>query len=373
MQGRLDILDARDFDGKWFDYIIIEVLTSSQIVSSMSGWREQSIFFTYIQKHPGFFSPNSMHAPPISFDDTSLFLATNALQSSSSRLAKTHPLSSRLKEILDFTQEIQICSATMRSEQLFEKLQPLRAWLFWMPVTLVQHREIEITEMILLAQLYTIALAIDSSLPELGGAALGSLTVAPIEQIDNYIRHGHSLSRTMEGKSAGLDEMMQFSRLLVARFRLEDPDFDEPSQGQLHGPPSPYGFQRLSIGSQPSTPGLATGTPPGYPSGHASFSGAFAMLSSHSLEDLSVPASPFLRYGSPTSRPHSQIFDASPRISDVSFENRSSSVYSLKEDSPLYSPGYLDDEPVYAIGEHSPRRHGRLSVFDSKLLKVEPD
>jgi hypothetical protein len=339
----------------------------------MSEWKEQSIFFTYIQKHPGFFSPNSVHPPPISFDDTSLFLATNALQRSSSRLSKTHPLASRLKEILDFTHEIQICSATMRSEQLFEKLQPLRAWLFWMPVTLVQHHEIEVTEMILLAQLYTIALAIDSSLPELGGAALGSLTVAPIEQIDSYIRHGHNLRRVLDGKSAGLDEMMQFSRLMVARYRLEDPVCNETSQGQIRGPHSPYGFQHLSIASQPSTPGFAAGTPPGYPSGNSSFSGAFAMLPSHSLEDLSVPASPFLRYGSPTSRPHSQIFEASPRLSEFSFGKRSSSVYSFKGDSPVYSPGYLDDEPVYTIGEHSPRTHGRLSVLDNTRLKVEPD
>lgn len=339
----------------------------------MSEWKDESIFYTYIQKHPGFFSPNSIHPPPISFDDTSLFLATDELQRSSSRLSKAHPLSSRLKEILDFTHEIQICSATMRSEQLFEKLQPLRAWLFWMPVTLVQHREIEVTEMILLAQLYTIALAIDASLPELGGAALGSLTIVPIEQIDSYIRHGQNLRRTSDGKSAGLDEMMQFSRLMVARYRLGDPDSNETSQGQIHGPQSPYGFQRLSIGSQPSTPGFATGTPPGYPSGNSIFSGAFAMISSHSLDDLSVPASPFIRYGSPTSRPHSQIYEASPRLSELTFQKRASSVYSFQGDSPVYSPGYLDDEPVYAIGEHSPRVPGRLSVHDNIRFKVEPD
>ena len=340
----------------------------------MSEWKHESRFYTYIQRHPGFFSPNSMHPPPISFDDTSLFLATDALQRSSSRLSKAHPLSSRLKEILDFTNEIQISSARLRSEQLFEKLQPLRAWLFWMPVTLVQHREIEVTEMILLAQLYTIALAIDSSLPELGGAALGSLTVVPIEQIDSYVRHGQNLRRIPDGKSAGLDEMMQFSRLMVARCRLEDPESSDASQGHhIHVPQSPYGFQRLSIGSQPSTPGFVTGTPPGYPTGNSIFSGPFGMLSSHSLEDLSVPASPFLRYGSPTSRPHSQVFEASPRLSEVSFDKRASSVYSFQGDSPVYSPGYLDDEPVYAIGEHSPRVPARLSFIDNTRVKVEPD
>ena len=342
----------------------------------MSEWRDESIFYSYIQRHPGFFSPNSLRPPSISFDDTSLFLAIDALQRSSSRMSKAHPLSSRLKEILDFTHEIQICSATMRSEQLFEKLQPLRAWLFWMPVTLVQYREIEVTEMILLAQLYTIALAIDSSLPELGGAALGSLTVVPIEQIDSYIRHGQNLRRTVDGKSAGLDEMMQFSRLMVARYRLEDPDYNEFQPGPMHVPPhSPYGFQHLTIGSQPSTPGFVTGTPPGYPTGNSIFSGPFGMISSHSLDELSVPASPFLRYGSPTSRPHSQIYEASPRLSEGSFSKRASSVYSIQGgDSPVYSPGFLDDEPIYTIGDHSPRAPARLSVHDSNIrFKIEPE
>lgn len=342
-----------------------------QIVSSMSEWKDESIFNTYIQKHPGFFLPNSM--PLISFDDTSLSLATDALQCSSSRLSKAHPLASRLKEILDFTNEIQVCSATMRHEQLFEKLQPLRAWLFWMPVTLVQHREIESTEMILLAQLYTIALAIDSALPELGGAALGSLTVVPIEQIDDYIRHGQNLRRFADGKSSGLDEMMQFSRLMVARYRLEDPDSNDTPQGHIYIPQSPYGFQRLSIGSQPSTPGFVTGTPPGYPTGNSFYAGAFGMLSTHSLDDLSVPASPFLRYGSPTSRPHSQIYEASPRLSEVAYDKRASSVYSFQGDSPIYSPGYLDDESAFSIGEHSPRHPGRLSFVDSPRVKLEPD
>lgn len=294
----------------------------------------------------------------MSFDDDSLYLATGAIQRLSSRLPKTHSLSRRLKEILDFTQEIQASSATMRSEQLFEKLQPLRAWLFWMPVTLIQADDIDSSEMILLAQLYTIALAIDSSIPELGGAALGSLTVGAIQKIDDRIRHGQNTKWAMAPESADLDEIMQFSRLMLTRYRLEEPENHDMYQAQTRGPQSPYGFQHLSIGSLPSTPGFAPGTPAGYPQGYSGFSGPFSVLPSHSSEDLSVPASPFLRYSSPTSRPHSQILEASPRLSEASFEKRPSSLYSVKGESPAYSPGYIDDEPVYIFGDHSPSYTG---------------
>ena len=290
----------------------------------------------------------------MSFDDESLYLAISTIQRLFSRLPKAHPLSRRLKEILDFTQEIQTCSATMRSEQLFEKLQPLRAWLFWMPVTLIQVDEIDSSEMILLAQLYTVALAIDSSIPELGGAALGSLTMSAIQNIDDKIRHSQNTSYGDSPESADLDEMMQFSRLMLARYRLEEPGSHEMTQTQIRSSQSPYSFRHLSIGSLPSTPGFAPGTPAGYPQGASGFAGPFSVLPSHSLEDLSVPASPFLRYGSPTSRPHSQLPEASPRLSDVSFEKRPSSLYSFKGDSPAYSPGYIDDEPVFTFGGHSP-------------------
>lgn len=298
----------------------------------------------------------------MAFDDESLFMATAAIQRLSNRLSKAHPLSRRLNEILDFTQEIQTCSATMQSEQLFEKLQPLRAWLFWMPVTLIQANEIESSEMILLAQLYTIALAIDSSIPELGGAALGSLTISAIHQIDEKIRYNQNTRSTFVTEHAGLDEMMQFSRLMLTRYRLEDPRNHDIGQARLHGPPSPYGLQHLSIGSQPSTPGFAPGTPAGYPQGTPGFSGAFSMLPSHSLEDLSIPASPFLRYSSPTSRPHSQIFETSPRLSERSFEKRSSSIYSIKGESPAYSPGYIDDETIFTFGGQSPGYIGGFAI-----------
>lgn len=295
-----------------------------------------------------------MNHSPLSFDDESLLLATGTLQRLSARLSKTHPLFRRLKEILEFTKEIQSCSATMQSDQLFEKLQPLRAWLFWMPVALIWQasgNEIDSSEMILLAQLYTIALAIDSSIPELGGAALGSLTVGPTRQIDNKIHNSRGSSAMC---SSDLDEMMQFSRLLIARCRLEDRPGQDSRPSQTRVPHSPYGFQNLAIGSQPSTPSFAPGTPVGLSPVTSGFSGTFPAVASHSLEDLSAPVSPFLRYSSPTSRPHSQLLEASPRVSEASLENPSNSAFSVKGESPAYSPRYLDDEPVFSFGGNSP-------------------
>lgn len=317
----------------------------------MSPWKDSSRFISYIEDNPGFFSQRSLQPSTLSLDDESLFLATGALQRLSTRLANHHPLSRHLHEMLEFTREIQTYSATMQSDQIFEKLQPLRSWLFWMPVTLIQADEIESSAMILLAQLYTIALAVDSSLPELGGAALGSLTVGAIQEIDSKLRYTRGTRRLGDLDPADLDGMMQFSRLMLARHRLENTESHDTSRIQLQGQHSPYGFQHLSLGSQPGTPSFQPGTPAGYPNG---FPGPFPMIPNRSMEDLSAPASPFLRYESPSSQRNSQHFEHSPRLSDGSFDNRSLSAYSFRGESPAYSPGYTGDEQAFTFGGHSP-------------------
>lgn len=316
----------------------------SSVVCSMRPWKNNSRFVSYIEDHPGLFSPKSVQPSSLSMDDESLFLATGALQRLSARLPNHYPSSQYLNDMLEFTKDIQTSSATMQSDQIFERLQPLRSWLFWMPVTLVQTNLIESSDMVLLAQLYTVALAVDSALPELGGAALGSLTIEAIQEIDGKLRYRQSTGNLGDLNTADLDGMMQFSRLMLERDRLENPVNHDTSQAQLHGQHSPYSFQHLSVGSQP-------GTPAGYPAG---FSGAFSMVPNRSLEDLSTPASPFLRYGSPASQQNSQQYEVSPRLSDASFENRSQSAFSYRGDSPAYSPGYLGDEQAFTFGGRSP-------------------
>ena len=90
----------------------------------------------------------------------------------------------RLHDILSCTQSFRSCSTSMQSKQLFDRLQPLRQWLFWMPVMLVKANDIGRSAMILLAQFHTLAMAIDSSIPELSSAALGALTIHATQQID---------------------------------------------------------------------------------------------------------------------------------------------------------------------------------------------
>ena len=322
----------------------------------MNDWKEDSRFATFMDDHPSFFSGA---AAPVSYDDQSVSLATVALQELSARLQNVHPVARQVQGILEFSQDFQSSSTSMQSEQLFEKLQPIRAWLFWLPVSLVKNNDMSSAAMILLAQLHTLAIAIDASFPELSGAALGSLTVLATGQIDVRLRSKVAVITPGEMHPSDLDNLMHFPRLMSARTQLQDTMSQDPNHSQGHRQQSPYSFHRLSIGSQPGTPNYP---PPISPA----LSGTMPVLASPSFEDLSFPPSPFLHYSNPGSPRTSQLLDASPRISEHSFDNRSLSGYSHHGDSPSYSPAYspaayspvflpdMPDDETWSFGSNSP-------------------
>ncbi|KAL8693435.1 MAG: hypothetical protein Q9218_001745 [Villophora microphyllina] len=332
----------------------IRLLTRFQILSSMHQWKETSLFASFINTHPGFFSARPLtHASPFA-DDQALLTAIDGLQRLSMRLANNRAVAAPLKEMFDLAQSVLSYSATMQSEQIFAKLQPLRAWLFWTPVSLLSGDETKATDLVLLAQLYAVALAVDFSLPELHGAALGSLTAGKIDQIDRRLRYEFmSLPQAVtELGSAGIEEAMHFPRSIGARCRLEATAIPDIPHRKRPGRQSPYGMQHLSLGSTPGTPGFAPGTPLGLPAG---FGGAFPTMSNPSVEDLSTPASPFLRHGTPASRRHSQLIEASPNLREEgSLDGRSITSYSFPGDSPAYSSSFHEDDHSVTFRGQSP-------------------
>lgn len=336
-------------------------LTILKVIGSMSDWKERSRFANFIVDHPSFFSGV---AQSITYDDQSVFLATNALQELSARLQNVHPVARQVQGILDFAHDFPSWSTSMQSEQIFDKLQPLRAWLFWLPVNLVKNNDMSSAAMVLLAQLHTLALAIDAALPELCGAALGSLTVKATEQIDAKLRSKVAVVMPSEMSPAELDTLMHFARLMSARNQLQDAVDQDISNRRGQRQQSPYSFHRLSIGSQPGTPNYP---PPLSPA----LSHVMPMLANPSFEELTFPPSPFLhysnpQYSNPSSRRTSQLLEPSPRISEHSFDNRSLSAFSHQGDSPSYSPAYspaayspvflpdMPDDETWSFGGDSP-------------------
>lgn len=295
----------------------------------MAQWQHLSKFAAFLDVHPKFFSPHSAVMP---LDDQAQVVAIHALRQLSARLPSVHPLASKAYEILDFAEDFQLSSKSMQTERIFEKLQPLRSWLFWMPVSLVKANDMSSSAMVLLAQLYTLALAIDSSIPELSGAALGTLGLQAIEQLDTKLSSKLAMAVSGEMSTADLSRLMEYPRLTVTHNRLEEALSNETRSIGAKGQDNSYCFHRLSVGSQPSTPNYP---PPGSP-------GMLIPWHNISSEELSIPPSPFLHYGGHVSRRHSAFLETSSLASDHSFDhsfdNRSLSAFDAHGDSPAYSP-----------------------------------
>lgn len=312
-------------------------LTEGQVVRNMLPWKDRSRFVEHIETHDALMNRNRMLPTALAFggsglldDDNFLPQAVSALQQMLSRHSHELSVSKRFEDLLRFTQDIQTGSAIMQVEQLFEQLKPLRAWLFWLPVATAQAGEISALDMVFLAHLYGVASAVDSSIPELGGAPLGVLAAQHIEELDCRVRFTQGSRRPGE-HYALLNNSMQFPRAMASSSALQKGiGLDLPDPGQH----SPYGIQHLTIGSQPSTPG---------------FPGHFPLAPAHSFEDIDVPASPYA-FSAPTSRRQSQLVEASPWSGGAVYDTRSPSIFSFRENSPAYSHGSFDDEQTFAAG-----------------------
>ncbi|MCJ1435635.1 hypothetical protein MMC27_005010 [Xylographa pallens] len=330
----------------------------STVVSLMDAWKGNSALALYVENNvlsqPRSFarpSAATTNVPLLPEDDRSLQQAIDTLQLVQKYLSTNHQLRACVDDLLQSAREIEGDSAKIPAPQLFEKLQAFRSRLLWLPIALFKRAENLSLNLLVIAHLYAVGLAIDSSIPELNGAAFGVLVTAPIEEIDRKLRFSQSPT-SQQTNHPQIADMMQFPRELASRTRFYHLSLVSLSDALQPGPQSPFGFQNLRIDSAPGTP---------------SFPGTFPMFSNRSTEDLSVPPSPFLLHqsynNSPTSQRHSQVYEQSARPMSI-HENRTYSGSNFTGGSPAYSPSYspaptfVEDEHNYNFEESSADYHG---------------
>ncbi|KAL9594410.1 MAG: hypothetical protein Q9219_007047 [cf. Caloplaca sp. 3 TL-2023] len=298
--------------------------------------------------HPGFFSPRPSLLSPALTDDRELLSAIDGLQRLSFRLAECPIVVGPLRDMSDFAQTAKSFSATMQSDEIFAKLQPMRAWLFWTPITLLSADSIRIIDLVVLAQLYTVALALDMALPELRGAGLGSLTAARIDMIDRRLQY-EMISEPQASTRFGpaeVEEAMRFPRSLAARYSLESRPISDQPQRMRPEQQSPY------LNSTPVTPGFSPGSPFGFPAG---FCGTFPSVLNRSVEDLNTPASPFPSYGTPASGRQSPLIEASPSLHEGHSSNgRSIRGHAFHGDSPVFASSFSENDRNATFLRQSP-------------------
>jgi hypothetical protein len=236
----------------------------------------------------------------------------------------------------------------------FERLRPLRTWLFWLPVMHLQRTHGSPSALVLIAHYYTAALLMERLFPEIGAAYFGSMTIGPVEAIARRLFALHGSGQLEEDLQTPLT-LMEFPIDTVNEFRSRMgwtqpvrtpsfPTFDPPNFYMNEGSPLvmpaamsseylPYG-DNLAFSYSTEDLSVPPETGPSSAISPLQLSSPFT-----NPQYLSIPSPSYGGY-SPASSTYGDFGDASPV------------VYSDTEDSGPYGAGYAATSPM--LGSASP-------------------
>ncbi|CAL3965089.1 unnamed protein product, partial [Diplocarpon coronariae] len=160
------------------------------VIDAMQPWKNESQFGDFIAEQSTFPTAPPSPAPGSNNLSNPRKQDLDALQHASAQLLKVEAhLRGKgedvkaIQQLMSFVRGVRKVSPSHTAAQRFEMLNPLRAWLFWLPVMLLQQTSGSPSALIILAHYYTVALVVEPLFPEMGAAYFGSLSLGPIEEI----------------------------------------------------------------------------------------------------------------------------------------------------------------------------------------------
>lgn len=190
----------------------------------MQPWKHESQFGDFIAEKSTF--PTAPPSPlptvkltqPRKQDLEALRTAYNQLQHVENVLLECKEDTKAIAQLLAFIRGVRKVSPSQTAAQRFEMLNPLRAWLFWLPVMYLQQARDNPYALVVLAYYYTVALVVEPIFPEVGAAYFGSLSLGPIEEIARRlfsVNVSQNLDSTLQTPLA----LMEYPIDMVSKFR----------------------------------------------------------------------------------------------------------------------------------------------------------
>ncbi|KAL1882984.1 hypothetical protein VTK73DRAFT_506 [Phialemonium thermophilum] len=344
---------------------------TTTVIEAMDAWKHESQFGDFIAESSTFPtappSPLPEHKPcQPSEEDLDVFQQTlQHLQKVEAHLKQSGEDTKQFAQLITFVKGARKVSPSLSVAQQFDRLQPLRQWLFWLPVSYLQQTSGSPNALVVIAHYYTVALLMERLFPEIGAAYFGSLTISPVEEIARRLL-SINVSAGQEGRMQMPLTLMEFPIDTVTEFRtrmgwiqpartpsfpqFNPPNFYMPAQ---NGPVQmPAGSEYVPYGDNVpfsySTEDLSV-----IP-GDSDQTGCIAPLQLSSP----FPNSQYLSIPSPSYGAHSP---ASSTYGD--FGDASSIVYSDNEDFGSFEMGYSSTPPF--IGGPSPYGVGFVPPFQT--------
>jgi hypothetical protein len=191
----------------------------------MQPWKIESQFGDFIAEQSTFPTAPPSPAPgskklssPRKADLDSLQRAYAQLQKVEVHLKENNEDVKAIQQLMTFVRSVRKVSPSHTAAQRFEMLNPLRAWLFWLPVMFLQQTRGSPSALIILAHYYTVALVVEPLFPEVGAAYFGSLSLGPIEEIARRL-FSINVSQTSDADLQTPLNLMEYPIDMVSKFR----------------------------------------------------------------------------------------------------------------------------------------------------------
>jgi len=197
---------------------------TSSVIDAMDSWKHESQFGDFIAESSTFPtappSPSPDHKPsqPRKEDLDAFQRTLQQLQKVESHLKQNREDTKSVAQLISFLKGARKVSPTLSVAQQFERLRPLRTWLFWLPVMYLQQTQGSPSALVIIAHYYTVALLMERLFPEIGAAYFGSLTIGPVEEIARRL-FSINISGHLDGDLQTPLTLMEFPIETVNEFR----------------------------------------------------------------------------------------------------------------------------------------------------------
>lgn len=215
----------------------------------MDSWKDKSQFADFMAETATFPtappSPTPDHKPRLpSKDDVepSLSRMLQHLQKLETQLKQNREDTKLVAQLVSFLKGTRKVDPALQVADQFERLKPLRDWLFWLPVMQLQQTQASPSALIIIAHYYAVALLMERMFPEIGAAYFGSLSIGPLEDISRRLKSiSVSYGAEHHPELQSLFQLMDYATQLVQEFRNRMGWF-------APAPPSPFGvFEDFSL------------------------------------------------------------------------------------------------------------------------------
>lgn len=191
----------------------------------MQPWKNESQFGDFIAEQSTFPTappspvPNARKlASPRKQDMDALQYCYGQLHRIESVLAESKADTKAISQLMSFVRGIRKVTPSQTAAQRFEMLNPLRSWLFWLPVMYLQQTRDDPYALVVLAYYYTVALVVEPIFPEVGAAYFGSLSLGPIEEMAKRL-FSINMSSNLDNDLQTPLELMEYPIDMVTSFR----------------------------------------------------------------------------------------------------------------------------------------------------------